>query len=275
MNTTLARIIADPLRSRRPRALVAALWLGLAVAFAAAPAMAADVIVYAASSTTDALGEVGKAYEKASGNEIRFSFASSSTLAKQIMAGAPAEIYVSANVGWMDQVQKDGEILDDSRKTFVANQLALVAPTNSEIDQVDIHPGFALAALLGDDAKLAIANPEHVPAGIYGKESLQSLGVWDAVKNRLVRGSNVRVTLNYVANGGIALGIVYSTDAAVADDVKIVGIFPADSHSPIVYTTALTKNVGKDNQAARAFFAFMASDQADAIMRSYGFKVLD
>lgn len=238
-----------------------------------AAAHADDVIVYAASSLTDALGAVGAAYEKQSGDDIKFSFASSSILARQIAQGAPAEIYASANIKWMDYVQKHGEILKDSRRQFVANQLALVVPQDSDIDQVDIYPGFALAGLLDGD-KLAIANPQHVPAGIYGKESLQSLDVWDTVKDRLVRGSNVRVTLNYVAHGGIPLGIVYATDAAVADDVKIVGIFPADSHAPIVYTIALTHNVAGNDAAARAFFAFMHSDQADRIMAKYGFRVL-
>src|SRR5699024_872411 len=239
-----------------------------------AAAHADDVIVYAASSLTDALGAVGAAYEQQSADDIKFSFASSSILARQIAEGAPAEIYASADVKWMDYVQKHGDILKDSRRQFVTNQLALVAPQGSNIDKVDIHPGFALAGLL-DGGKLAIANPRHVPAGIYGRESLQSLGVWDTVKHRLVRGSNVRVTLNYVAHGGIPLGIVYSTDAAVADAVKIVGIFPADSHEPIVYTTALTHNAGVDDAAARAFFAFMRSAEADRIMAHYGFKVLD
>lgn len=262
-------------RGLRLRTLAVAAALIVAGALGvSAPASAENVIVYAASSLTDALGEVGKVYEENSDNDIKFSFASSSTLAKQVMAGAPAEIYASANVGWMDQVQKAGAILDDSRRQFVANQLALVAPTASEIDDVNIKPEFDLAALLGD-GRLAMANPEHVPAGIYGKQSLQSLGVWDTVKDRLVRGSNVRVTLNYVANGGIPLGIVYATDAAVADDVKIVGLFPADSHEPIVYTMALTQKVGEQDSAARDFFEFMTSEQADEIMTRYGFKVLN
>lgn len=266
----------QPMRLSRRRFLLhtfAAAMLVLATLGSSA-ARADDVIVYAASSLTDALTAVGAAYEKQSDDKIRFSFASSSILARQIVEGAPAEIYAAANVKWMDYVQKHGEILKDSRRQFVANQLALVAPKDSKIGEVDIRPGFALAGLLGD-GKLAIANPEHVPAGIYGKESLQSLGVWDSVKNRLVRGSNVRVTLNYVANGGIPLGIVYSTDAAVADSVKIVGLFPVGSHEPIIYTTALTHNVGQDDTAARAFFDFMRSDQADQIMAEYGFRVLD
>lgn len=237
-------------------------------------AHAGELVVYAASSTTDALSEVAAAYEKASGNEVHFSFASSSTLAKQIMAGAPADIYVSANVGWMDKVEAKGVILNDSRHSFVANQLVLIAPVASKLQPLEITKGFALAKLLGD-GRLALANPEHVPAGIYAKASLESLGVWESVKDRLVRGSNVRVTLNYVANGGIPLGIVYGTDAAVADKVKQLGVFPADSHPPIVYTTALTKQVTADDQAARDFFAFMSSDVADAIMADYGFRVLD
>lgn len=259
----------------RLRTLMAALVLTAAgIGGVAAPAHAADVVVYAAASLTNALAEVGHVYEQDSNNNIRFSFASSSILARQIAEGAPADIYASANIKWMDYVEQHDAIMATSRRRFVANQLVLVAPRDSAIDEVDIAPGFALADLLGD-GRLAIANPQHVPAGIYAKQSLQALGVWDAVKDRLVRGSNVRVTLNYVANGGIPLGIVYSTDAAVADDVKIVGIFPAASHAPIVYTVALTQAVGKKDTAARDFFAFMASDTADAIMARYGFKVLD
>lgn len=274
MNTVIHRVDRNRAPLGTPRALALAFLVALAAAFTAAPANAEEVVAYIASSLTDALGEVAEVYEKNSNNEIKFSFASSSTLAKQIALGSPAEIYVSANVSWMDYVQERDEILPDTRKRFVANRLALVAPTDSEIDEVDIRAGFPIVDLL-DGGRLAIANPAHVPAGIYGKQALKSLGVWDSVKDKLVRGSNVRVTLNYVANGGIPLGIVYTTDAAVADDVKIVGIFPADSHDPIVYTSALTQNLSEDDEAARDFYEFMDSETADRILKRYGFEVLD
>lgn len=259
-------------RLSKPRALALTLLIALAAPFTAANAE--RVIVYAASSQTNALGKVAEVYEQRSDNEIKISFASSSTLARQIAQGAPAEIYVSANLQWVDYVQEQGEILADTRKKYVANQLALVAPKGSPIEEVDIRAGFPILELL-DGERLAIANPRHVPAGIYGKQALKSLDLWKKVKNKLVRGSNVRVTLGYVAAGGMPLGIVYSTDAAVADDVKVVGIFPADSHAPIIYGATLTKEVSKNDKAARDFFQFMDSEKADQIMKSYGFKVLD
>lgn len=271
---TISHQIRNRAATGKPRTLTLGVALALTLAFTAAPANAERVIVYAASSQTNALGEVAEVYEQQSDNEIKISFASSSTLARQIAQGAPAEVYVSANLQWVDYVEKKGEILAHTRKEYVANQLALVAPTDSKIDEVDIHAGFPILDLL-DGERLAIANPAHVPAGIYGKQALKSLDLWKKVEDKLVRGSNVRVTLNYVANGGIPLGIVYSTDAAVADDVKVVGIFPPDSHAPIIYGATLTREVGKNDKAARDFFKFMDSEKADQIMKSYGFKVLD
>src|SRR5699024_6291945 len=178
-----------PQQRRLLRQALAGALLVLATLAGSAGAHADEVTVYAASSLTDALQAVATAYQKQTDDTIRFSFASSSVLARQVAAGAPAAIYASANVKWMDYVEDKGAINADSRHAFVANQLALIAPQDSAIDQVDIQPGFDLAALLAG-GKLAMANPEHVPAGIYGKQSLQSLGVWDAVKGQLVRGSN-------------------------------------------------------------------------------------
>lgn len=259
---------------RRLSVVVTAMLLVVATGLAPVYAEAAEVRVYAASSLTDALGEVARVYEQQSDNTIKFSFASSSVLARQISQGAPAAIYLSASVKWMDYVQERGEILPETRMAFVANQLALVAATNSEIGDVAIQPGFPLAELLGD-SRLAMGNPAHVPAGIYAKQSLQALGVWASVKDKVARAANVRAALAYVAQGGLPLGIVYSTDAAVADAVKVVGIFPAETHDPIIYAAALTQDVGAQDQAARDFYAFLDSDTADRIMASYGFKVLD
>lgn len=232
------------------------------------------VLVFAAASLTDALAEVGQAYAAQSDNKVTFSFASSSTLARQIAQGAPAEIYISANVKWMDYLQQDGDIQADSRKDLLANKLALVAPQGSPIDHVDIRPGFPLADLLGD-GRLAMGNPAHVPAGVYGKQALQSLHVWSTVKDRVARSANVRAALALVALGETPLGIVYRTDAFAADDVKIVGLFPKGSHKAIIYPAALTRAAEKKDAAARDFYAFMGSDKAGAILESYGFKVLD
>lgn len=246
----------------------------LASVFAASSADARQVLVFAAASTTNALAGVAEAYEAQSDNSVKFSFASSSTVARQIAQGAPAEIYVSANVMWMDYLEKNDAIRKASRKKLLANQLALVAPKDSDIQQVDIQPGFAIESLL-NGGFLAMGNPAHVPAGIYGKQALQSMHVWTTVKDQVTRSANVRAALALVAVGETPLGIVYRTDAFAADDVKIVGIFPQGSHKAIIYPAALTRNVGHNDAAARDFFAFMDSNQADKILASYGFKVLD
>lgn len=261
-------------RLGKPRALVITLLFTLAAAFNAAPANAEDVWVFAAASLTDTLGEIGEVYEKNSNNKIKFSFASSSTLARQIEQGAPAEICVSANVKWMDYLQERDEILTDTRKALLANQLTLVASKASEFDEVDIRAGFPLADMLGN-GKLAMGNPGHVPAGIYGKQALKSLGVWQSVEDQVARAADVRAALALVALGEAPLGIVYKTDALAADNVKIVGIFPADSHTDIIYPAALTQAVNEDNKAARDFYRFMGSEKADSIFEKYGFKVLD
>lgn len=248
--------------------------LSLLAALTAPVANADEVMVFAAASLTNAMAEVGEAYEAQSGNEIKFSFASSSTIARQIVRGAPAEIYVSANVQWMDYLEKHNEIRADSRKSLLANQLALVAPKDSKLDHVDIRPGFPVANLLGG-AWLAMGNPAHVPAGIYGKQALKSLNIWSHVKDQVARSADVRAALALVALGETPLGIVYRTDAFAADEVRIVGIFPKGTHKPIIYPAALTNAVDKTDAAARDFYAFMDSDQADRILASYGFTVLD
>lgn len=237
-------------------------------------AHAGEVLVFAASSLTNALAAVGDAYEAQSDNTVAFSFASSSTIARQIAQGAPADIYVSANVEWMDYLQKRGAIQAESRASLLANQLALVAPKASPVDHVDIRPGFDLDKLLGNRF-LAMGNPGHVPAGIYGKQALKSLHVWTSVQGQIARSADVRAALALVARGEAPLGIVYRTDALAADGVKIVGLFPADSHEPIIYPAALTTAFGAHDAAARDFYAFLDSNQAGRILASYGFKVLD
>lgn len=273
--TSLHQADRNYVRLGKPRALVVALLFALVATFNAAPASADDVLVFAAASLTDALGEVGQTYEKNSKNEIKFSFASSSTIARQIVQGAPAEIYVSANAKWMDYLQQHDEILTDTRKDLLANQLVLVAPLDSKFDDnVEIRAGFPLADMLGN-SKLAMGNPAHVPAGIYGKQALKSLDLWKSVKDQVARAADVRAALALVALGEAPLGIVYKTDALAADDVKIVGTFPADSHKAIIYPAALTKAVSQDDKAARDFYEFMGSKTAARIFKKYGFKVLD
>jgi len=258
--------------ARRSHAVLVAILL-LFATLPISSAHAEDVLVFAAASLTDALTDVGDAYASQSDNTVTFSFASSSTLARQIEQGAPARVFISANVKWMDYLEKHNDIQPHSRTNLLANKLALIAPEHSAIDHVDIVPDFALSDLLGD-GRLAMGNPAHVPAGVYGKQALQSLHVWSAVKDQIARSADVRAALALVALGETPLGIVYRTDAFAADKVKIVGLFPQDSHKPIIYPAALTRAVGKEDDAARDFYAFLNSEQVGRILESYGFKVL-
>lgn len=253
------------------RVSAARLLVVLAIACAPVMAQARDITVFAASSLTDALTDVGQAYKKVTDNTVHFSFASSSTLARQIVAGAPADIYVSADQRWMDYVQKHHRIVAASRTNLLANQLVLVAPRDSATTHIDIAPGFDLAAPLGT-GRLAVGNPTHVPAGIYGKQALQSLHAWTSVQGHLARAANVRAALALVALGESPLGIVYRTGAVASDKVKIVGRFPDDTHKPIIYPAAMTVHSGTRPKATKSFFHFLQSKTAAHIFRQYGFK---
>lgn len=254
--------------------LLLAFCIALALACVAPLARAGSVTVFAAASLTDALADVGQAYEAQSGNTVHLSFAASSTLARQIALGAPADVYISADVRWMDYVQGEGRIVPASRIDLLANEMVLIAPRDSAIGKVDIKPGVALGKLLGA-GHLAMGNPEHVPAGIYGKQSLVWLHAWHAVEGRVARSANVRAALALVALGDAPLGIVYRTGAMASDKVKILGTFPAASHKPIVYPAALVRHGGHVDAAARGFLHFLRSPQAARIFTHYGFKVLD
>lgn len=256
--------------------LLPLLLLGLAPGSAAGAADdsgdSSRILVFAAASLTDALQAVAEAYQAQSGDVPVLSFASSSTLARQINQGAPADVYVSANLKWMDFLAQHDRLLAPSRRNLLANRLALVAPVSSPLDEVAITNGFAIDRLLGE-ARLAMGDPAHVPAGIYGKQALQTLHVWSKVQHRVAASANVRAALALVALGETPLGIVYRTDALASQRVKVVGLFPASSHTPIVYPAALTRTA-KDNVAARAFLEFLSSATATDIFTQYGFQPL-
>jgi molybdate transport system substrate-binding protein len=243
--------------------------LFLFVATFASPARAADLTVFAAASLTNAMKDIGVAWQKQGGAPIHFSFDSSSTLARQIDHGAPANLYASADMKWMDWVQQKKLIADDTRKTLLGNSLVLVMPHN-HLQHVTISRSFNLAALLGTDGRLAVGDPAHVPAGLYAKEALTHLGLWQSVENRLASAENVRAALLLVERGETPAGIVYSTDAAVAPGVGIAGTFPADSHKPIAYPFAVTR--AGDTKEARALMTFLEGPAASAIFVKYGFK---
>jgi molybdate transport system substrate-binding protein len=241
----------------------------MAIVFAAQAAEAQKPItVFAAASLQNSMKDVGAAFTKASGQPLVFNFAGSSTLARQIDEGAPADAFVSADVQWMDDVEKHGLINPATRRNLLTNHLALVAPKESPV-RLKIAPWFPLLQALGG-GKLAMAAPS-VPAGLYGEASLRSLHVWDQVAGQVARGENVRGALNFVARGEAPLGIVYDTDAMVEPGVRIVDLFPDDSHPPIVYPAALTKGAGP---GAEAFFRFLTGPEARTIFERYGFKRL-
>ena len=227
------------------------------------------VLVFAAASLANVLGDLDKAFTARTGIRVTASLAASSTLAKQIEAGAPADVYFPADLQWMDYLQQRGLLRAGSRHDVVGNSLVLIAPAGSSL-RVGIRPGFDLVRLLGN-GHLAVADPDSVPAGIYARAALQKLGVWNGVAPRLVRAENVRAALAYVARGDAPLGIVYRTDALVETRVRVVGVFPAGSHPPIVYPVALTRTAGP---GAAPFLSFITSAAARPIFRKWGFEPL-
>ena len=240
--------------------------LALGILLLSATAAADTITVFAAASLKDALDENAKAYQALAGDRIVVSYAASSALAKQIDAGAPADLFISADLEWMDYLQQRRLIKIDTRQNLLRNRLVLIAPADSKVS-VSIAPGFPLAALLGN-GRLAMANPDAVPAGKYGKASLEALGVWKDVQSKVAAAENVRAALVLVARGEAPLGIVYRTDAAADSKVRVVGSFPENTHPPIVYPIAVTA-AGKP--AAGAFLRWLREPQARAIFEKHGF----
>jgi len=241
--------------------------LALFAAAASAPLPAADLTVFAAASLKEALDEQGKRFEADTGSRVVVSYAASNALAKQIEAGAPAAMFISADLEWMDYLDQRKLLVPGSRVNLLRNTLVLIAPATSS-KALTIGPGFALAPALGGD-KLAMANPDSVPAGKYGKAALESLGVWNQVEGQVVRAENVRAALALVARGEAAFGIVYRTDALAEKGVRIVDTFPQSSHPSIVYPAALIS--GRESPAAKALLGFLRSPAARAIWEKYGF----
>lgn len=265
---------------RRAFALSLALAAGLSlspIARAEQPAIAAGagadttVTVFAAASLTDALQEIAKAYQAQGGSQIRYSFAASSGLAKQLEAGAPANIFVSADNKWVDYTEQKGLTLKETRTTPIGNALVLIAPADTA-KPVTIDEKLDLDALLGPNGRIATGLTDSVPVGVYAKTALTALGLWEKAAPRIVGAESVRAALALVERGEAPYGIVYSTDAAIAKNVKVVGTFPASSHPPVVYPFELVK--GQDTPAAKAFFAFLTGPQGKAICQKYGFTIL-
>lgn len=236
-----------------------------------APVAAGEVVVFAAASMKTALDDFAAEWMEGTGQRVTLVYAGANLLATQIIAGAPADIFISSAVDWMDAVEAAGLVVADTRADLLGNTLVLVAH-GRDVAPVEIGPGFDLAGLLGD-GRLAMALVDAVPAGQYGKAALESLGVWDAVAPSVVQSDNVRAALALVVTGEAPFGIVYATDAAADDNVTLVGAFPADSHPPIVFPAALL--TGAADGADRAFFEALFSDAAAAVFAGHGFAVLN
>ena len=235
----------------------------------ASAAHAADRVltVFAAASLTNVLQEVGNAFTAETRIPVRFSFAASSALARQIESGAPADVFVSADQEWMDYLQSRNLIASATRANIVTNELVLIAPADSGL-ALKVAPGFALAAALGASGRLATGDPASVPVGKFARAALTALGVWSSVENRIVAADNVRTALNFVARGEAPVGIVYVTDAAVESKVRVLDVFPASSHETISYPAAATRSAGPE---AAQFLRFLSGPAAKALFLKAGF----
>jgi molybdate transport system substrate-binding protein len=236
----------------------------------AAHAQGRDLLVFGAASLKNALDDANAQYQRNAGQKIVVSYGASPALAKQIEGGAPADIFISADLDWMDYVAGRKLIKPETRFNLLGNKLVLVAPADSRIN-LTIGPNFPLAQALGNN-RLAMADPASVPAGKYGKAALEALGVWPSVSGKIAPAQDVRATLLLVSRGEAPLGIVYQTDAAADKGVKIVGAFPEATHPPIIYPIAVT--AASTNPGVAAYIGFLKSPAAKPAFETQGFVVL-
>ncbi len=230
-----------------------------------------DLTFFAAASTTNAVTEVVELYKAKGLGNIKTSFASSSTLAKQIANGAPADIYLSANIKWMDYLEQKEAIQKQTRFNLLGNRIALIVPSQSNVQSIKIEQELDISLLLGEDGRLAIGDPGHVPAGIYGKQALETLGLWENISGRIAPMKDVRAALVMVERAETPLGVVYTTDAAISKKVRVAGVFPSESHPAIVYPIAVV--TGGKSDAGMAFLNFLKTRDAREIFQKYGFEV--
>ncbi len=256
--------------SALPKSLAAGLLAACFALSGAASAQARDVVVFAAASLKNALDETSAAWMQETGKRVVVSYAASNALAKQIEAGAPVDLFIPADMDWMDYAVSRGLISPESRISLLGNSLVLVAPKGSGV-QVSLQPGLDLGSILGS-GRLVMGHVDAVPAGKYGKAALERLGAWTGVKGRIAQTDNVRAALLLVSRGEAPLGIVYKTDALSDPNVEIAATFPEGSHPPIVYPVALTKD--STNADAASFLTFLRSDKAKSFFEKQGFTVL-
>ncbi len=247
--------------------------LGAGAMLAAGPTAAraqGTLTVFAAASLQESLNAAGAAWTASTGAAARFSFGASSAMARQLEQGAPADLFLSADLEWMDWAAQRKLIVPASRRNLLSNSLVLIAPAASKTT-LKVGKGMPLAKALGE-GRLAVGDPTAVPAGKYAKAALTALGAWDSVQGKLLPAENVRAALAYVSRGEAPLGIVYATDARADPKVRVVGTFPAGSHAPIVYPGAVTAS--SRHPRAAAFLGFLQGPEASAVFKRYGFGVL-
>lgn len=259
------------------RHLIAAVLISVLSLAGASAARADRVLVFAASSLKNALEQMAEEFEAESGHRVALSFAGSSLLARQIALGAPADVFLSANVGWMDKLAREGRLQPGTRRDLLGNTLVVVARRRDLPEPPPaprpLQPGAPLLLdRLADGGVLAMALVDAVPAGLYGKAALQSLGAWQALRPRVAEADNARAALALVSSGAARLGIVYGSDARADPSVAVVATFPPESHPPIVYPVAAL--AGHDRVAVRAFLDYLAGDAAAAVFAAEGFRVL-
>jgi molybdate transport system substrate-binding protein len=240
----------------------------MVLACAAGVAAAQHVTIFAAASLTNAFEDIAKAYREKGGGAVKFSFAASSTLARQIESGASADIFASADEEWMNYLAERKLIEPATRSSRLGNALVLITPASDQ-RTVDLKPGVGLAGMIGN-GKLATGDPAHVPVGRYAQQALTKLGVWDAVAPKIARTDNVRAALLLVERGEAPFGIVYATDAAASRKVNVAGTFPADSHAPASYPFAILAK--RNRPEVKSFFEFLYGPEAQAVYRKAGFS---
>jgi molybdate transport system substrate-binding protein len=258
-----------PIRRRAVLSIAALIAVVLAGPFAAAAAQDRPLTVFAAASLRNALDAVNAAYETQGGPKVTVSYAASPALARQIEAGAPADVFISADLNWMNHLKERGHIAPGDF-VLLGNRLVLIAPKDSRVS-LAIGDGFPLAVALGD-GRLAIADVMSVPAGRYAKAALASLGVWASVEGRLAQAENVRAALKLVAAGEAPLGVVYATDARAESSVKVVGLIPEATHPPVAYPAAMIASAA-DPALAQRYLGFLRSPAASTIFAAHGFTV--
>ncbi len=249
-------------------ALVSLIAAALPLSFAAAQEQ--TLTVFAAASMKNSLDDANAAFTKATGVKVNASYAASSALAKQMESGAPADVFISADLNWMDYVAGKNLIKADTRYNLLGNKLVLISGKDSKIANVKIEQGFDIAKLAGD-GRIAVADVKAVPAGLYAKAALEKLGSWAAAEPKLAQAENVRATMAFVARGETQIGIVYETDAKVEPNVKIAGVFPDGSYPPVIYPVAATAAAKPD---ATKYLTFLRGAEAKAIFEKYGFSIL-